>query len=48
MLLDRDLPGDRSRAARLIEEAHAEAEELGMKREIDRLDRLCRRMSTTC
>jgi hypothetical protein len=48
MLLDRDLPGDRSRAARLIEEGHAEAEELGMKREIDRLDRLCRRMSTTC
>jgi hypothetical protein len=46
MLLDRDAPGDHVRAARLIEEGRAEADRLGMRREIDRLDRLRHRMAT--
>jgi class 3 adenylate cyclase/tetratricopeptide (TPR) repeat protein len=43
MLLDRELPGDRKRAAALIEEARGEAHQLGMRREIERLDRLLHR-----
>jgi tetratricopeptide (TPR) repeat protein len=46
MLLDRDAPDDRARAAKLIDQGHAEAERLGMRREIDRLDRLRHRMAT--
>lgn len=46
MLLDRDLPGDRKRAATLIEEGRAEARQLGMRREIERLDRLLSRTMT--
>ncbi len=43
MLLDRDEPGDRAHATKLIDEGRAEAHRLGMRREIDRLDRLrCR------
>jgi tetratricopeptide (TPR) repeat protein len=45
-LLDRDAPDDRARAANLIDEARSEAERLGMRREIDRLDRLRYRMAT--
>jgi class 3 adenylate cyclase/tetratricopeptide (TPR) repeat protein len=40
MLLGRDMPGDRALAARLIDQGRAEAEQLGMRREIDRLERL--------
>jgi class 3 adenylate cyclase len=46
MLLDRDAPGDRAHAAKLIDEGRAEADRLGMRREIDRLDRLRYRMAT--
>jgi class 3 adenylate cyclase/tetratricopeptide (TPR) repeat protein len=46
MLLDRDLPGDRKRAATLIEEGRGEARQLGMRREIERLDRLLSRTTT--
>jgi tetratricopeptide (TPR) repeat protein len=46
MLLDRDAPGDRAHAAKLIDEGRAEADRLGMRREIDRLDRLTHRMAT--
>jgi class 3 adenylate cyclase/tetratricopeptide (TPR) repeat protein len=46
MLLDRDAPGDRAHAAKLIDEGRAEADRLGMRREIDRLDRLRHRMAT--
>jgi hypothetical protein len=45
MLLDRDAPGDRARAAELIATGRAEAEQLGMAREIVRLDRLTARMT---
>jgi len=44
MLLDRDAPGDRERAAELIAAGRAEAEQLGMAREIVRFDRLRERM----
>jgi hypothetical protein len=47
MLLDRNAPDDRARAAKLIDEASAEAVQLGMKREIGRLDRLRRTVSDT-
>ncbi len=40
MLLERDAPDDRAHAAKLIDEGRAEADRLGMRREIDRLDRL--------
>jgi hypothetical protein len=40
MLLDRDAPGDRERAAELIATGRAEAEQLGMAREIVRFERL--------
>jgi tetratricopeptide (TPR) repeat protein len=46
MLLDRDAPDDRAHATKLIDEGRAEAERLGMRREIDRLDRLRHRMAT--
>jgi class 3 adenylate cyclase/tetratricopeptide (TPR) repeat protein len=46
MLLDRDAPDDRAHAAKLIDEGRAEADRLGMRREIDRLDRLRHRMAT--
>jgi hypothetical protein len=46
MLLDRDAPDDRAHAAQLIDEGLAEADRLGMRREIDRLDRLRHRMAT--
>ena len=44
MLLDRNGPGDQTRAAKLIEEGRVEADQLGMKREVVRLDRLRYRM----
>ena len=40
MLLDRDAPGDRERARELIAAGRAEAEELGMARELVHFDRL--------
>jgi class 3 adenylate cyclase/tetratricopeptide (TPR) repeat protein len=46
MLLDRDAAGDCAGAAKLIEEAHTEANQLGMQREIVRLERLRRRIDT--
>jgi class 3 adenylate cyclase/tetratricopeptide (TPR) repeat protein len=46
MLLDRDAPDDRAHAAKLIDEGRVEADRLGMRREIDRLDRLRYRMAT--
>jgi tetratricopeptide (TPR) repeat protein len=45
MLLDRDAPGDRARAADLIAAGRAEAEQLGMAREIVRFERLTERMT---
>jgi hypothetical protein len=44
MLLDRDAPGDRERAAELIAAGRAEAEQLGMAREIVRFERLWERL----
>lgn len=44
MLLDRDAPGDRERAADLIAAGRAEAAELGMAREIVRFERLEERL----
>jgi tetratricopeptide (TPR) repeat protein len=46
MLLDRDAPDDRAHAAKLIGEGRADADRLGMKHEIDRLDRLRHRTAT--
>ncbi len=43
MLLDRAAPGDRARAAELIAAGRAEAEQLGMARELVRFDRLMER-----
>jgi hypothetical protein len=40
MLLDRDAPGDRERARDLIAAGRAEAEQLGMARELVRFERL--------
>jgi predicted ATPase/class 3 adenylate cyclase len=40
MLLERNMLGNRARAAELIAEAYTEADQLGMQREITRLDRL--------
>ena len=45
MLLDRNGPGDQTRAANLIEEGCVEADQLGMKREILRFDRLRKRLA---
>jgi len=44
MLLDRDAPGDRARAAELIA-AGPEAEQLGMARELVRFERLLTRLN---
>jgi class 3 adenylate cyclase len=44
MLLDRDAPGDRARAAELIAAGRAEAEQLGMARELVRFSRLKARL----
>jgi hypothetical protein len=38
MLLDRDAPEDCARAVKLIEEGSADADHLGMRRELDRFD----------
>jgi tetratricopeptide (TPR) repeat protein len=46
MLLDRDTPGDRERAAALIAAGRVEAEQLGMAREIVRFERLSARLRT--
>jgi tetratricopeptide (TPR) repeat protein len=45
MLLDRGAPGDATRARELIAAGHAEAEQLGMAREIVRLERLPERVA---
>jgi len=44
MLLDRNGPGDQTRAGKLIEGGRVKADQLGMKREIVRLDRLRKRL----
>jgi hypothetical protein len=44
MLLDRNDPGDRARAADLIAAGRAEAEQLGMARELVRFERLSVRL----
>jgi len=44
MLVDRDAPGDRERARELIAAGRAEAEQLGMARELVRLERLSARL----
>jgi hypothetical protein len=44
MLVDRDAPGDRERARVLIAAGRAEAEQLGMARELVRLERLSARL----
>jgi class 3 adenylate cyclase len=44
MLLDRDAPGDRGRARELIAAGRAEAETLGMARELVRFERLTERL----
>jgi len=46
MLLDRDAPGDRARATELIAAGRAEAEHLGMAREIVRFERLTQRLGS--
>jgi hypothetical protein len=45
MLLDRDAPGDAARARDLIAAGRAEAEPLGMARELVRFERLTERTS---
>jgi hypothetical protein len=45
MLLDRNAPGDRERATDLIAAVRAEAEQLGMARELVRFERLTARMA---
>ena len=47
MLLDRDAPGDRERAAELITAGRAEAETLGMARELVRFERLAERIASS-
>ena len=44
MLLDRSAPGDAARARDLIATGHAEAEQLGMARELVRFERLEQRL----
>lgn len=44
MLLDRAAPGDRARARELIAAGRAEAEQLGMARELGRFERLMERL----
>jgi hypothetical protein len=46
MLLDRNAPGDRERATDLIAAGRAEAEQLGMARELVRFERLAERMES--
>jgi hypothetical protein len=46
LLLDRDAPGDRERARELIAAGRAEAEQLGMARELVRFERLTARLSS--
>ena len=46
MLLDRNAPGDRERATDLIAAGRAEAEQLGMARELVRFERLQARLAT--
>jgi hypothetical protein len=46
MLLNRGAAGDSARAAKVIDEGRVEAHQLGMRRELDRLDRLHSRMSS--
>ena len=46
MLLDRDARGDAARARDLIAAGRAEAEQLGMAREIVRFDRLTERLAS--
>jgi hypothetical protein len=45
MLLDRDAPGDPARTRELIAAGRAEAEQLGMARELVRFERLQARLS---
>jgi hypothetical protein len=47
MLIDRNAPGDSARIAALMAAANVAAVELGMRREIARLERLSERMSTS-
>jgi hypothetical protein len=47
MLLDRNAPGDRERAAELIAAGRAEAETLGMARELVRFERLAARIASS-
>ena len=47
MLLDRDAAGDAARATKLIEEGRIEADQLGMRRELIRLDRLRHRIDSS-
>jgi hypothetical protein len=47
MLIDRNAPGDRARIGALMAAASGAAVELGMQREIVRLERLSERMSTS-
>ncbi|HEY8518329.1 MAG TPA: hypothetical protein VIS07_22680 [Candidatus Binatia bacterium] len=47
MLVERDAPGDRERAAELIATGRAEAEQLGMARELELLERLTTRLAST-
>jgi hypothetical protein len=44
MLVDRNGPGDDVRASELVETGCREAEHLGMKREVERMERLRRRI----
>ena len=46
MLLDRKAPGDAARARELIAAGSAEAEQLGMARELVRFERLQARLGT--
>ena len=47
MLLDRNAAGDAARATKLIEEGQTEADQLGMRRELVRLDRLRHRIDSS-
>ena len=47
MLLVRNAPGDAARARELTAAGRAEAEQLGMARELARFERLAARMSTS-
>jgi hypothetical protein len=45
MLIDRNGPGDQVRATELVEAGYPEAEHFGMKREVERMERLRRSIS---